>query len=1151
MGRAGGAGARDDAEMLPMLRALSPSGFRGRLLLILLAISLLPLLATASAFFYILNRSVTAETFAKLAFVRDAKRSEIEQYLTFATRQAESLSQSNAVRYSIGDFYGFAYAFRKIDPSPERATAILHQMFGIDRDGGGEALLPKDNDAMLRSALEYANAHQQFHDDFVSFVTTSEFENLYLITPDQRVVYSVEKDRYLGTDLKTLVAATPLSRLSRAMTEASPDQTMLVGDFTTDPVTGKFAAYVAVRVAFYNKVRGMVIFRLGPKGLNRIVQSQQGGTSSLYLLNSDSLYISAPEGGKPGMPSNSAATGADGAPSSAALVEDGLGGVPALAAGTQLHFGAVPWSLVAEVPDSVAFANSNSLRQIVITLALVLLPVLTALVFYLSGTMTRPVQRLTDAAGAIADGNLDHAMPTIKNPSELGRLTASFTRMRDAVSEQLNLINQKNAELEKHVGLIEEKNKALEEADRMKDAFVANTSHELRTPLNGIIGISETLVAGVAGELTTAQRNQLQLISFSARRLSRLVDDLLDLYRIRQGRMRLDIHPVHIATSVSSVLKMCEPLLRGEPVALEVDIPEDIPFVMADPVRFEQILYNLLGNAIKYAGQSTIRVVATPAGMNVAISVEDTGVGIASDSLERIFQPLEQAGFGDGTRPPAGTGLGLTIARQLATFLNGKLTAHSVLGEGSRFTLVLPAAAVEPSYVDYFGEELDQKRLHETVDMIARSQIATDAPMAPGVPLILVVDDEPINIQVLRNVLQPVGYVVRAVENGADALAFIDRLKPDLVVLDVMMPGMSGLEVAKAIRERYDLLDVPIIMVTARSRTRDVIAGFEHGANDYVVKPFVKDELLARVATLLEAARARGQLRENSSLRAEIERRVEVEDALRLSQQRMARLLDIFEVAILCTDRQHRIIYTNQAALGMLSMPIIAHETALSSLTGTELAERMYQAVKREGEFYLSSVRLGGHAFALNVFEFDIGTGGGLALVIQPVSAVSAGDMPRRDRMVHHVLGAIDSAGANLALLAPEPKRADTSPLEPQGEPEQQRAFRLIIIDVMKQSLDVWKRMTGKGKIDFAESSGIWRVNFDRSSLQARTLEKYLLLETLPLQPRWRDVIRSGEFALACAMKTGFDADLGDLVETLRRDLDQLRAMVRDGRNNS
>jgi two-component system sensor histidine kinase ChiS len=1130
-----------------MLRALSPAGFRGRLLLILLAISLLPLSATAFAFFYILNRSVTAETSAKLAFVRDAKRSEIEQYLTFATRQAESLSQSNAVKYSIGDFYGFAYAFRQIDPTPEKATAILHQMFGIDHDGGAEAQLPKDNDLMLRAALEYANAHQQFHDDFVSFVTTSEFENLYLITPDQRVVYSVEKDRYLGTDLKTLVAPTPLSRLARAMAGAPSGRRILVGDFTTDPVTGKFAAYIAVRVAFYNKVRGVVIFRLGIKGLNGIVQAQKGETGSLYLLNSGGLYISAPPGRKPGTKSDGSTIDPAATPSGAALVQNGLGGVPALTAGTQHYLDSVPWSLVAEVPESVAFADSNALRRIVLTLALVLLPVLAGIVYYLSGTMTRPVQRLTDAAGAIADGNLDHAMPAIRNPSELGRLTASFTRMRDAVSEQLNLINQKNAELEKQVGLIEEKNKALEEADRMKDAFVANTSHELRTPLNGIIGISETLAAGVAGELTSAQRSQLQLISFSARRLSRLVDDLLDLYRIRQGRMRLDIHPVHIATSVSNVLKMCEPLLRGEPVALKVDIPEDIPFVLADPVRFEQILYNLLGNAIKYAGQSTICLAAQPVGKDIAISVEDTGVGIASDSLERIFQPLEQAAFGDGTRGPSGTGLGLTIARQLATFLNGKLTAHSVLGEGSRFMLILPAATVEPSYIDYFGEELDQKRLHETVDMIARSQIVADTPAAPGVPLVLVVDDEPINIQVLRNVLQPVGYAVRAAESGADALAFIDRIKPDLVVLDVMMPGMSGLEVAKAIRERYDLLDVPIVMVTARSRTRDVIAGFEHGANDYVVKPFVKDELLARVATLLEAARARSQLRENSSLKAEIDRRVHVEEALRLSQQRMARLLDIFEVAILCTDKQSRISYANQTALRLFDLQAVTEESSLSALVGNELATRMQQTIAQEGEFFTGDLRFGGHASSLNAFELDSSNGGGLALVIQPVID---GGVRQNARTVRHVLGAIDSVGADLALAATEPESVEPAFVELQTIKEGQGTYRPILVEVMKHSLELWKAATGKGKIDFAERSGIWRVSFDRSSLQARTLDKYLLIETLPLKPRWRDVLRSGEFVLAhVSKKGGQDGEYKELEHILHRDLEQLRSLLRDGRN--
>jgi two-component system sensor histidine kinase ChiS len=275
-----------------MLRGLPPSGFRGRLLLILLAMSLLPLLATALAFFYILDRNVQAETFAKLAFVRDAKRGEIDQYLTFATRQAQSLSKSNAVRYSIGDFYGFSYAFRQIDASAERATAILHQMFGID--GGEGRLLPMDNDAMLRSALEYANVHQQFHDDFDNFVRTSEFDNLYLINPDRRVVYSVEKDRYLGADLSGPLGDTPLALIYRAVLKDEDGGGMIVRDFERDPITGEFAAYVAIRVEFYHKVRGVVVFRMTARGLDRLVQSQHGDTGSLYLVNSQQLFISAP-----------------------------------------------------------------------------------------------------------------------------------------------------------------------------------------------------------------------------------------------------------------------------------------------------------------------------------------------------------------------------------------------------------------------------------------------------------------------------------------------------------------------------------------------------------------------------------------------------------------------------------------------------------------------------------------------------------------------------------------------------------------------------------------------------------------------------------------------------------------------------------------
>ena len=530
--------------------------------------------------------------------------------------------------------------------------------------------------------------------------------------------------------------------------------------------------------------------------------------------------------------------------------------------------------------------------------------------------MTAPLEALTSGAEAIAAGDHSHDMPAIERPSEFGRLTASFRRMRDAVRDQLELINQKNIQLEQQLRLIEEKNAALQEADRQKDAFLANTSHELRTPLNGIIGISETLSAGAAGDMATAQRNQLQLITFSARRLSRLVDDLLDLYRIRQGRIRLDLQPVHVASSVRNVLQLSEPLFRGEPVTVRVDIPETTPFLLADPVRFEQILYNLLGNAIKvHRPRHDQDICANRRQVAVSVTVEDTGRGISADDLERMFQPMEQ-GDGPAVARSGGAGLGLTIARQLATVLHGELVAESVLGQGSKFTVRLPSAVP----LDPATEPHVESGYHETIN--AQHPAIVEPPAAHGAPVILVVDDEPINVQVLRNVLTPQGYHIRTADNGQDAIRLVEREPPDLIVLDVMMPGMTGLEVASRLRERHGLVDLPILMLTARSRTRDVIAGFESGANDYVVKPFIKDELLARVSTLIEARRGRSSAQENVRLRDEVERRVRVEDALRLSQQRMTGLLNSLAAALICINRQGTVTYANRAARTILGRPI-------------------------------------------------------------------------------------------------------------------------------------------------------------------------------------------------------------------------------------
>lgn len=1067
--------------------ALWPSSFRGRLFLIFLGVMAVPLSLTFWALITTLTANLRDETFAQLQFVRDAKHAEIQQYLTFSLRQAETLTKSNTVRYSVGEFYGFSYAFRMIDASPDKAQRVLQEVFALTE--GEEGQPAEMGGPLLRTALEYANAHNRFHEDFLNFVRTSEFDNLYLVNGAARVVYSVEKDGYLGADLGMTLKNTPLGQLTQTLLLEGGEERVALLDFRRDPVTNSFSAYVAVRIDFHSRTRGLAVFRLPANAVDAVVQGQFGNQAAgqLFLTSSSGALISGPPDGALHPGDKHVASISRGSEKGVDILDAGAGGGPALAAWTILPFGTAPWHLSAEMPTSLAFAKTESLTEFVALVAAISLPLIFLIALMLSRTVSASLGKLADTAEAIAAGQLDLDVPAISRPDELARLTTSFDRMRMAVRDQIALIGQKNFELEQQVRVIAEKNAELEEADRQK-----NTSHELRTPLNGIIGISSTLATGAAGHLTALQRSQLELITFSARRLSRLVDDLLDLYRIRQGRMTLDIHAVHLPTSIRNVLSVAQTMVWGEPVSIKVELEDELPYVEADPVRLEQILYNLVGNAIKYTGNGTVSVSARHVGGEIEISISDTGVGIAADSLERVFQPLERASGNE----IEGSGLGLTIARQLAHAMHGKLSATSVLGKGSVFRLALPVAPP--------GSELSAVEL-----LVAPGSGGIDLPIMPDAPFaakdgphLLVVDDEPVNIQVLRNVLQPLGYRFEAARNGAEALDAVARQKPDLVILDVMMPGLGGLDVARTLRKRFSLHELPIIMLTARSRTRDLLAGFESGANDYVCKPFVKDELLARIATLLSATRAQSQARENAELKQEIERRVNVEDALRLSQQRMSRLLDTVSVGLVCANEAGRIIYANQQAMQFSGGRIECGQTLLSDLLSPGLIDGIHAEIEADGQANLTSTTFGAPDRPVIIQGFDIEPqqGGGLALIIDHDTAPLRGRAELVNRSIRDVL---DTVGPGLAAPLGDEVLSDRA------------LYREMIVAVMTESLNLWRKSTGKSKFDLAEESGIWRVSLDRSSLQVRTLDKYLLVETLPDRPRWRDVIGTGEYVLS------------------------------------
>jgi len=407
---------------------------------------------------------------------------------------------------------------------------------------------------------------------------------------------------------------------------------------------------------------------------------------------------------------------------------------------------------------------------------------------------------------------------------------------------------------------LEQKNVRLEQMDKIKDDFLEETSHELRTPLHGIIGLTESLLDGEAGMLSPKAQYNLQLVIASGKRLQRLVNDILDIARLRHKDIVLQLEPVKVKDIIGIVLAVFEPLLRGKPVTLRSRTYDDLPLVLADPNRLQQILYNLVGNAVKFTTSGEIAINANVEDSRLRIIVADTGIGIPQDKLTAIFEPFERADTSPGIE---GTGLGLPLTKKLIELHGGAITIYSEPGEGTRcfFTLPLADASLhterdiaqspEPPIASPpadFGE-VSAASLELKQNLPLQGEAKNDPDDSA---VILLVDDEPVNIQVLDSYLAHEQVTLHRAYSGEEALASIKRSKPDLVLLDVMLPDRNGYDVCQTIRESYSASELPVILLTAKSQLADLMQGFDAGANDYMAKPISKHELLARVRVQLK-----------------------------------------------------------------------------------------------------------------------------------------------------------------------------------------------------------------------------------------------------------------------------------------------------------
>jgi PAS domain S-box-containing protein len=367
---------------------------------------------------------------------------------------------------------------------------------------------------------------------------------------------------------------------------------------------------------------------------------------------------------------------------------------------------------------------------------------------------------------------------------------------------------------------------AAESANRAKSAFLANMSHELRTPLNAIIGYSEMLQEAAEDAGPGALVGDLQKIHAAGKHLLGLINDILDLSKIEAGKMELYLETFALATLVRDVIATVRPLLESNGNRLEVRCPPDAGAMRGDQTKVRQCLLNLLSNASKFTQGGTIGLsVVREYGSEVdwiRFTVSDTGIGMTPEQLGRLFQAFTQADAST-TRKYGGSGLGLAITRRFCQIMGGDIGVESEPGQGSRFTIRLPAELADPRVPK------------PTPAATAEPAVASDAAaLDPGAPTILVIDDDPTARDLMATFLRKEGYRMVAAASGEEGMRLARALRPDAITLDVIMPGMDGWAVLGALKADPALADIPVAMVTI---VDDRQAGYTLGATDYLSKP--------------------------------------------------------------------------------------------------------------------------------------------------------------------------------------------------------------------------------------------------------------------------------------------------------------------------